>query len=128
MRRARLAAKCWQTNRKTAMTTNPLGTTALRPRSSASLSAGVAIAFARAVAGSARRPWRAPVLLWGLLLSVALMSFFVHLLNTQVLRGEKLREEQRAAATRPANRLALGGTLPPTNALSRQRAAALQQQ
>jgi hypothetical protein len=66
----------------------------------------------------AQRVLRMPLLLWSLVVAAALLAFFVHLLNAQVLRGEKLREEQRAAATRPAARLALAGELQhPGNAL-----------
>ena len=49
---------------------------------------------------------RAPLLLWLLVFAAALLAFFVHLLNEQVLRGQLLREEQRAAATRPSPRAA----------------------
>ncbi|HZF78463.1 MAG TPA: hypothetical protein VEZ89_01615 [Rubrivivax sp.] len=51
---------------------------------------GAALAWVRGV----------PVLMWSLILAAALLAFFVHLLNEQVLRGQLLREEQRAAAVR----------------------------
>lgn len=62
---------------------------------------------ARLTAGIAR--WsqpllHTPLLLWSLVVAAALLAFFVHLLNEQVLRGQVLREEQRAAATRPVPR------------------------
>lgn len=75
--------------------------------------------LAALVAGLAQRLVRAPLLLWSLVLAAALLAYFVHLLNAQVLRGEQLREQQRAAATRPAARLALvaGGQYQPANEL-----------
>lgn len=52
---------------------------------------------AAATRPAARRPaWRQPVLLWALVMMVAMMSFYVHLINTQVQRGEGLRQAQRA--------------------------------
>ena len=59
-----------------------------------------------AALGSAamQRARRAPMLLWTLILAAGLLTFFVHLLNEQVLRGQMLREEQRAAAVRPTPR------------------------
>lgn len=53
---------------------------------------------------------RAPMLVWSLVLAGALLAFFVHLLNAQVLRGEQLREQQRAAAIRSPGRLPMAGT------------------
>lgn len=35
------------------------------------------------------------LLSWALIVAVALLSFFVHLLNEQVLRGQSVREEFR---------------------------------
>ena len=66
--------------------------------------------FSASMANTAAR-WlqpflRMPLLLWSLVVAAALLAFFVHLLNEQVLRGQMLREEQRAAATRPASRVA----------------------
>ena len=61
--------------------------------------------FARALRAASVRCQRllqAPLLLWLLVMAAALLTFFVHLLNEQVLRGQLLREEQRAGATRTA--------------------------
>lgn len=69
------------------------------------------LAGVAAIARRAVQPlMRAPLVLWSLVLAGALLAFFVHLLNAQVLRGEQLREQQRAVATRPAGRLAIAGT------------------
>ena len=66
----------------------------------------------------ARHVVRMPLLLWSLVVAAALLAFFVHLLNAQVLRGEKLRAEQRAAATRPSARLIVAENVQhPVNAL-----------
>ena len=51
--------------------------------------------------GATRRPapvlpW--PMLLWAVVLLATMLSFYVHLLNEQVQRGERLRAGQRAAA------------------------------
>jgi hypothetical protein len=76
---------------------------------------------AAGAAGIAKRGLRlvqgTPVLLWFLVVASALLAFFVHLLNEQVLRGEMLREEQRAAATRPASPAALAAARQPGNLL-----------
>ena len=53
-----------------------------------------------------------PMVLWLTIVAVALLSFFVHLLNLQVQRGEKLREAQRAQASRPATQQAAVETPP----------------
>lgn len=42
--------------------------------------------------------WRQPVLLWALVMIVAMLSFYVHLLNEQVQRGDSLRQAQRLAS------------------------------
>lgn len=68
--------------------------------------AGSAPAWGAAAAAWVRRLQRMPLLLWSLVAAAALLAFFVHLLNEQVLRGQMLREEQRAAAMRPAVRAA----------------------
>ena len=59
-----------------------------------------------------------PLLLPSLIVAAALLALFVHLLNAQVLRGEKLREDQRAAATRPVSRVALARLQQPGNTLT----------
>lgn len=46
-----------------------------------------------------RDAWRQPMLLWALVMIVAMMSFYVHLLQSQVQRAEGLRQSDRAAAS-----------------------------
>lgn len=40
---------------------------------------------------------RRPLVIWALILLVTLTSFYVHVLQEQVLRGERLRQAQRLA-------------------------------
>lgn len=47
---------------------------------------------------------RQPVVLWALVVLVAMLSFYVHLLNEQVLRGERLREAQRTGQAQKVDR------------------------
>ena len=67
-----------------------------------------------AMRGEAKRA--APVLLWSLVMAAALLAFFVHLLNEQIQRGQQLREQQRAAATRTVP-TAAAGQFQPVNLL-----------
>ncbi len=56
---------------------------------------------ARRAAFVASPPIRAvswPLLAWALVLVVTMLSFYVHLLNEQVQRGERLRATQRLSA------------------------------
>lgn len=95
------------------VSTTTLGTLWRRPHVG-----GVQLDIAALLSKLGRRVLRMPLLLWSLVVAAALLAFFVHLLNAQILRGEKLREEQRAAATRPVARLALAADLEhPANAL-----------
>lgn len=51
------------------------------------------------------QPWRGrlgPFLAWGLALAVALLSFYVHLLQEHVQRSETLRQAQRDATLQAA--------------------------
>ena len=81
-------------------------------------SIGIVVVVEAAARKAVQRLQQMPLLLWSLVLAAALLAFFVHLLNAQILRGEKLREDQRAAATRPLQRVSLAaGMHQPTNAL-----------
>jgi hypothetical protein len=48
-----------------------------------------------AQAGSAEQPLRTPVLVFALALATTMLAVFIHLLNTQLMRGEQLRQAQR---------------------------------
>lgn len=63
----------------------------------------------------ASAPWTSGLALaaWGLVLSVGLLSFFVHLVHEQVERGQQLHQTQRGGATAPmaASPLLAGASL-----------------
>ena len=46
---------------------------------------------------------QAPLVVWGLVLAVALLSFYVHLIQEQVQRGETLRQTQRNGIAQPVS-------------------------
>ena len=81
------------------------------------LGAGPAAGLAATARRWAQQLRRMPLLLWSLVVAAALLAFFVHLLNEQVLRGQLLREEQRAAAQRPQPRPLAGDVQHPGNRL-----------
>lgn len=55
-------------------------------------------AAAARTARAAKPVRRQPLLWWALVMMVAMMSFYVHLLNGQVQRAEGLRQAQRSGA------------------------------
>lgn len=83
-----------------------IGTAAYRKPVRKPLGGGLSARVVNTAASWLRPLLRMPLLLWSLVVAAALLAFFVHLLNEQVLRGQMLREEQRSAATRPASRAA----------------------
>ena len=49
-----------------------------------------------------REALRWPLLLWAVVLLVTMLSFYVHLLNEQIQRGERLRASQRTPVLQQA--------------------------
>lgn len=68
---------------------------------------------------SAREVLRVPEFWTILVVAIALLSFYVHVVNLQVERGERLRETQRSEVQEPRKRIPLQRTIAQSDAESR---------